>query len=237
MRELEGLLGLVLAAVSPRRRGAPRRRAVSGIPGGRRCAARVRPRRAVIHGPSRARAGAVRRARAARCGLRRVAERSQGQLGAGHRPGGRRRRPDNRRGRPRRARADPGDGLGAGDRARRRRRATRRRGRNRRAPPVATAASHPDDPRRREPAQRRQRAADLPARRRRRRDRRVLLAAVAPTFLLGGRRQPRGRAGARLARAAAHRSRAARADRHHSSVRQHVRRLARSPIGSACPAC
>ena len=47
----------------------------------------------------------------------------------------------------------PAHAMGAGDCARRRRRATRRRGRNRRAAPVETAASHPDDPRRREPAE------------------------------------------------------------------------------------
>ena len=48
---------------------------------------------------------------------------------------------------------------------------------------------------------------------------------VAPDVPARGGRQPGRRPGARVAHAAADGSRAARADRHHSSVRQHVRRL------------
>ena len=47
----------------------------------------------------------------------------------------------------------PDDAVGSGDCARRRRRSTRRRCRDGRAPPAAAAPSHPDNPRRREPAE------------------------------------------------------------------------------------
>ena len=168
MRELEGLVALVLAAVAlaavARRVGAPY--PVFLALGGALLA--FLPGAPVVHRPSRARAGALRRPGAARRGLRRVAAGSQGQLGAGHRPGRLRGRPDDHRRCRGRPRAGARDAMGAGDCARRHRRAARRRGRNRRAPPAATAASHPDHPRRREPAERRQRAADLPPRRRRR---------------------------------------------------------------------
>ena len=225
MSEFEGLVALILAAVLVAARGPSRRRAISRVPRPRRCAARVSSRRAGLHRSSRAGARDFHRPGAARCRLRRVTARSEGQLGAGHRPGRLRRRPDDDRRCGGRPLPGTGDALGAGDRARRHRRATRRRRCDRGAPPVAAAASPADHPRRRKPAERCQRADDLSAGGRRRCRQRLFLRGGGADVSLRGGRQPGRGAGARVAVPASVRSRPARADRDHSSVRQHVRDL------------
>ena len=158
------------------------------------------------------------------CSTRRTTHRSRSprQLDAAGRAGHLRGWPHHSRRRRRRPLADPGDAVGAGDRARRRGRAARRGRRHRGASPVEATAPHPDDPRRREPAERCERVAHLSPCRRRGRDERLLAGRGRPGFPARRRRQPRRRSGAGVAHAAADGSRAARAHRDHPAVRDDV---------------
>ena len=162
----------------PRGWCAPRRRAVSGVPRARRCAARVSAGAPSFTLPPELAlalfVAPVLLDAAYDASLRDLRDNWAPVTGLVDLRG----RPHDCRRRRRRPRDHPGDALGAGDRAGRRRRPARRRRRNRRASPAAAAASPPDDSRRREPAERRERPPDLPPRRRRRRRGRLLRLAT-----------------------------------------------------------
>ena len=206
MGEFEQLLGLFVAAVIlagiARRVGAPY--PVFLALGG--AADRVSSRGTVGHPSARVGAGAVYRTGAARRRLRRITERSEGQLGARHRPGRLCGWTHHWRSCHRRSRLCTDNAMGSGDCARCGGRSARRRRRDGRAPPAAAAASPPHDSRRRKPAERRDGTPDLPAGSRRGRGERFLHCGRGAGIPARGGRQPDRRSGARVGHLACARS-------------------------------